>query len=115
MRHALSMFVAACLLCGVGCVFNSHREEVIGGDASRQPVTFESPQSLQQFTREVSGRYPSARRQGHDSFAIPFVIGASTTKVLSENAFYNSQVEKADVDANGALSDAEVEAYCKVK
>jgi hypothetical protein len=104
---------AAVALCG-GCLINSSNEKVVQPDAKRVAVDFESEQALATFQKAVAARYAGdggvVSRSG---FAIPFVIGASEKRVLSENAFYNAQVVKADADGDGRLSEAEARVYAQ--
>ena len=94
-----------------GCLINSSREKVLEPDAPRTTVNFESEEALASFQKEVATRYPEGSEQNSSFFGVPFVVGISTTKVLSENAFYNAQVRKADADGDGTISNAEARAY----
>lgn len=120
------MYQVAMLLCFVlllsGCVSKSHHEEVIGVDVPRKQVVFESEEARSRFVQEVANRYPAERRQSYaldakypNGSAVPHAIAASTTKVLSENAFYNSQVAKADANGDQTLTDGEVDIYVTVR
>ncbi len=99
-----------CLLCG-GCLISSSGEKIVQADAKRQAVEFASEAGMIDFTQAVEQRYPHKSHLGNSSFAVPFLIGISERKVLSENAFFNLQVDNADLNKDGILSDAEVNAY----
>src|SRR5687768_13613113 len=113
--HALGLIVvplAACALAGGGCLINSSNREVIEPDAKRMAVQFESEKAMAGFQKEVYHRYRAGGgEQGSGAFAVPFVMAVSETRVLSENAFYNRQVHKADVNGDGTISDAEARVY----
>lgn len=113
LRTLFVLLVAASL---PGCLIMSTNTEVVEPTAKRVAVEFESPEGLELFhTRVTRDTNAGKTNLGTDSFAIPFIIGASTTRVLSENAYYNQQVSKADINADGSLSDAEVRLYVGVK
>ena len=104
--------LAACAMAGGGCLINSASREVIEPDAPRTTVQFQSEKAMATFQKEVHGRYRAgAGEQGSGAFAVPFVMAVSETRVLSENAFYNTQVRKADVDGNGTITEAEARVY----
>jgi hypothetical protein len=63
------------------------------------------------FVNAVNSRYPGERDMGRSFFGIPFIIGASSHSVLSENAYFNAQVKRADLNDDGTISDAEARAY----
>src|SRR5436189_199191 len=50
---------------------------------------------------------------GTSGFAIPFVVADGEKRVLSENAYYNGEVAKADANGDGKISDAEARAYAQ--
>jgi len=77
-------------------------------------VDFESEEALSTFQRTVRQRYEAGGGVVEKSgFAIPFVIATGERRVLSENAFYNGEVAKADADGDGKISDAEARAYAQ--
>jgi hypothetical protein len=104
--------VAACVIAGGGCLINSASKKVVEPDAPRMSVEFQSETAMANFQKEVNNRYlAGGGEQGSGALAVPFVIAASETRVLSENAFYNTQVRKADVNGDGSISDAEARVY----
>ena len=104
--------LAICALAGGGCLINSSRTKVIEPDAPRMSVQFQSETAMAAFQKAAENRYRTGGgERGSGAFAIPFVIAASETRVLSENAFYNTQVRKADVDGDGSISEAEARVY----
>jgi hypothetical protein len=103
--------VVLCLGAG-GCLINSGSEKVVEPDAKRMKVEFESEEGLTMFQRTVRQRYERGGGVvGSSGFAIPFVIAAGEKKVLSENAFYNGEVAKAEANGDGKIGDAEARAY----
>ena len=106
---------AAVVACGgAGCLINSSNEKVVEPDAKRIAVDFESEQSLETFQKAANARYASGGGVvGKSGLAIPFVIAASERRVLSENAFYNAQVRKADTNGDGVVSNVEARVYAQ--
>lgn len=95
-----------------GCLINSSSETIVQPDAERCTVDFESDDALSIFQAKVQRRYEHGKGlKSTSSFAIPFVIHTKNRRVLSENAFYNLQVAKADVDGNGMITLAEARVY----
>ena len=95
-----------------GCLFMASSKKVVHGDAERQAVEFEDETALMTFQKKVEKRYHrGGGRLGTGSVTIPFIMAVSETKVLSENAFYNTQIAKADVNADGTITRAEARAY----
>lgn len=106
--------LGVCAVAGGGCLINSASKKVVEPDAPRMSVQFQSETAMAKFQREVENRYRAGGgEQGSGAFAVPFVIAASETRVLSENAFYNTQVRKADVNGDGSISDAEARVYAR--
>jgi hypothetical protein len=104
--------LAICAVAAGGCLINSSSEKVLEPDAPRTTVQFESEKAMAAFQKEVQGRYRSGGgERGSGAFAIPFVIAVAEKRVLSENAFYNTQVRNADVNGDGTISDAEARVY----
>ena len=104
--------LAICALAGGGCLINSSTEKVLEPDAPRTAIQFESEKAMAAFQKEAQHRYRSGGGdRGSGAIAIPFVMAVSERRVLSENAFYNTQVKKADVNGDGTISDAEARVY----
>lgn len=106
------MFCAVALLAltQTGCLINVGGTKVIDESAPRMAVEFESEQGMAAFVQHVRHRYPAEKSQGGGHFGIPFIIGVSETRVLSENAHYNAVVDKVDLNQDGTVSDAELRA-----
>lgn len=105
---------AAVSLASTGCLINSGTEKVVEPDAKRMKVEFESEEALMSFQKTVRQRYQAGGGVvSSTGFAIPFVIAAGEKQVLSENAFYNGEVAKADVNDDGVISDVEARAYAE--
>lgn len=106
-----ALVVALCY----GCLINSSKEKIIEPDAPRMTINFESETAMQMFQKKVSEHYEAGDGvQSRSDFGIPFVIGTSETKVLSENAFYNAQVKKTDVNGDGTITQAEARVYSEL-
>lgn len=104
--------LAACLLVlcfASGCLVNIAGTKVVEPSAERMPVDFESDEGMKAFVRQVAQRYPAERNAGGGYFGVPFLIGVSERRVLSENAHFNAAVRRADINGDGTLSDAELE------
>ena len=99
-----------------GCLIMAGGTKVVNPGATRQKVNFEFEEGQPIFRREFNRRYESgAATVGSDGFAIPFIIAADETKMLFENAFFNVQVDAADVNGDGLISDAEARVYANVQ
>jgi hypothetical protein len=95
-----------------GCLINHESEVVIDREAPRAAVNFENDEAMTLFQEEIARRKRRGDASlGKSGFAIPFIIATSEKRVLSENAFYNQQVEIADVNRDGWISLAEAKAY----
>ena len=98
--------------CAAGCLIISDDDKVVRRKEPRTVVRFESDAGMLRFVGHFnrhSGR--DERSLGEGSLMIPFIAAINQERVLAKNAYYNDQVEAADVDANGTLSDAEVNAF----
>ena len=94
-----------------GCLFNSKSDTIVEPDAPRQAVTFESDAGMHRFHDAVQRRYHSEKVESSSEFAIPFLLDVESRRITSENAYWNAQVKKADIDQNGIISDAESHTY----
>lgn len=111
MRKLMVVLFGACVLGQTpGCLINLHGTRVVDGDVPRESVSFASDEGLAAFMQGVARRYPNERDAGGGYFGIPFIIGVSEQRVLSENAHFNEAVRRADVNADRVLTDAEVRA-----
>lgn len=97
-----------------GCLVNSAKVEVVDPDAKRMAMEFESPEAMDTFFDQVRrSRNAGKATVASEGFGIPFVIGAKTTRVLSDNAFDNQQFETADLNGDGTLSDVEASRFAR--
>lgn len=107
----LPLLATASLLLG-GCLINAHGDRIIRRDDTRVDAFFESEEGLIDFQSTVRRRMTHGNRYlGRSEFFIPFIIEIDQDRILSRTAFYNDQVEFADLNGDGQLSDAEVTAY----
>ena len=96
--------VAACtflVICAAapGCASNYR---ILNPSVERTPMVFESPQAASVFEDELDERYDSGdadipQRQGR----------------LSRNAFFNQQIQVADSNNDGVITDIEAWRYAK--
>lgn len=111
-----TLAVAASCAFLTSCLFSNRSERVVEPDAARRTVQFQSDAGLEQFQRTVSRAYRKGDGVRSESeVAIPFVLHSESREMLSENAYFNEQVVKADMDGDGVLSDAECRAYASAK
>lgn len=95
-----------------GCLIMSDKDEIVGANEPRVPISFESDAGFVSFHDAVRRHDTSSNRDlGESTLAIPFILASDTDRRLSYNAYYNRQVQMADVDQDGVLSDLEVRAY----
>ena len=112
LRVGAAVAIALCL--GGGCLVNSGSEKVVESDAKRMKIDFESEEGLSKFQGTVRQRYETGGGVVSKSgFAIPFVVAVGEKRVLSENAYYNGEVAKADANGDGKISDAEARVYAQ--
>ena len=115
-RNLLFAAVFALATAASGCLASSQQTRVAEAGVRRAPVSFEDATSRRVFVRAVQTRYRSGdARLSRTSWGIPFVYGSSDTTVLSENAFFNRQVDRADTDSNGVISAQEAVQYAEAR
>jgi len=111
-RSRLGAILAAGLLFVPGCLFHSQHDKVVECDAIRTAVAFENDAAMQRFQHTVNARYAhGAAVQSESDFCIPFLIAVEERRVLSESAWWNTEVVRADADADGTISEAESVAH----
>lgn len=95
-----------------GHLFGSSSVTVIRPDAQRVGASFDSQGTATHFAELVEAHYArgGAVRARTES-VIPLFYGTEERRVLSENAFYNEQVELADQDRNGVITGVELRHY----
>ena len=113
MKNALAMLaLAAAALPLSGCLIMSDNERVVGANDTRQTVEFASEEGFVTFYNAVRRNNTRGNRDlGESSLAIPFLLASNTERRLSYNAYHNNQIQIADVNGDGLLSDLEVRAY----
>jgi len=94
----LSIAVLACALSSSGCAEN--RGLILNPNVPKNPVVYESPWGADTFEDEIRSRWKDGEA------VLPNKKG-----MLSLNAFFNREVELADLDGDGILSDQEVASY----
>ena len=111
-RIVQALIVAITSVMVPSCLFSSTSDTIVHPDAERRTTRFENDEALIAFQATVHRRYERGKGvKSSSSFAIPFVVHSESRQVLSENAFYNEQVTKADVDGDGAITLIEARAY----
>ena len=93
-----------------GCLINVGGTKVIDEGVSRRAIDFESEEGMAAFVRHVDFSYPAEKVHSSGYFGIPFIIGVSEKRVLSENSFFNRMVNKIDLNQDAQVSDAELRA-----
>jgi hypothetical protein len=95
-----------------GSLVKSTRTAVVDPSAQRIAVRFESAWAEQAFERSLAARRRRGDAvRGHSTSGLPLVWTSEERSVLSENAFYNEQARRADVDGNGLVDDDEARRY----
>jgi len=113
-RKTTFAFLATALLSG--CLATSNTTHVAEPHAARVAVAFDTDAAMNTFIEDVRSRYRRGDAElSKSSWGIPFIYGSSERTVLSENAYFNRQIARADLDANGLISDAEADAYVRVE
>lgn len=105
--------IAAALLSG--CLVSTSSTQVAEPEAERAAVAFESDRALAVFQDQVHALYADGDAElSKSSWGVPLLYGSSERTVLSENAHYNQQIARADVDADGVITEAEAATYAQV-
>ena len=76
-------------------------------------VLFESQEAAESFNRVASNDDIRKSLGSSASFGIPFLIGLSKETVPSQNAFYNDQIGRCDINGDGIISNQEAEAFAQ--
>jgi hypothetical protein len=93
-----AVVTSAVLVSTVGC--GGPELRVINPDVSRKPYVFESDAAETRFEEEVERRYDDGEA----------VVEADLSQ-YSQNAFYNQQLDEADTNIDGIISEAESARY----
>lgn len=110
--RSLCLFSATLSLAACYAVNASSAEKIVGKNESRTVVHFESDQAMSTFVHAVRHRYAHESNLGPSHFSIPFIINVNDAqRVLSRNAFYNRQVDIADLNGDGTISNTEAKIY----
>lgn len=104
---------APLLLAGCGIhLIEASGEKVVGQDEKRVTVDYESEQAMETFAEAVADRYPHDKNLGSSSFKIPFLVHVrDERRTLSRNAYFNDQVDVADLNSDDTISEAEARIY----
>ena len=95
-----------------GCLATSQTTHVAEPDTQRVSVRFESDDARRIFIGEVNGRYQRGDGElDRTSWGIPVLYASTESTVLSEGAFFNLQVERADVNQDRLISNSEALGY----
>jgi hypothetical protein len=85
---------------------------VLDPSAQRIAVRFESAWAEQAFEQALAERRRRGEAvRGRTTGGLPLVWTSEERSVLSENAFYNEQAKRVDVDGNGLIDDEEARSY----
>ncbi len=105
--------IIALLVCGNGCLLNHSQKRVIRENEQRIPVQFESLKSADSFNKVANNEEIRKSLGSSASFGVPFLIGLSRESVPSQNAFYNDQVTRCDINCDGFITDQEAISFSK--
>jgi len=94
-KPSLTLIIVALGWLACGCTSDLR---VLNPDVAPWPVIFESDQCRLDFVEEIRDRYDDG-----DAVLPP--------GQLSKHAYFNREVERADSDADGIISDAEANHY----
>ena len=109
---AYAVVTAAVALPLSGCLIMTDNEKIVDADVPRAKVDFESEEGLVTFHNALRRNDNKGNRDlGESTLVVPFIIASNTEKTLGYNAYYNKQIEIADINQDGTLSDLEVRAY----
>ena len=110
-----ALFVSL-FVCATGCLASSQRATVVDADAQRIAVSFETPEAQTVFVAAVNDRYRRGDGElDRTSWGIPLLYASNDTTMLSENAFFNRQVARADLDRNRVISELEAREYDRAR
>ena len=109
--RALRCLIIALTVCCTGCLVNHSQKRIIREHEERIPVRFESLGAAESFN-EIANSEDMRKTLGSSaSFGVPFLIGLSRESVPSQNAFYNDQVSRCDINGDGLISDQEAYSF----
>ncbi|HHH30594.1 MAG TPA: hypothetical protein ENK57_19940 [Polyangiaceae bacterium] len=94
----LALSITFALVCGCA----EDRGLILNPNVPRNPVVYESPWGAETFEDAIRSRWNDGEG------VLPGKKG-----MLSLNAFFNRELELADVDGDGILNDREVASYAK--
>ncbi len=95
-----------------GCLTLYSKTEVVRGEETRRPITFENQQAAETFNNAL--RNKSARLDGTD-VSIPFVTLYSKERQLSDSALFNECVIRCDTNQDGIITLVEAQIFAKLK
>ena len=96
-KPSVKLTIGLMLLAGIGC---AKEQRILNPDVDRDPVVFESDEGMSAFEEELESRYEDGQAD------IAQLQGR-----LSLNAFFNQQVQRADRNGDGIISDSEAQRY----
>ncbi len=109
--QTLRCLIIALTVCCSGCLLNHSQKRVIREHAERTPVQFESLNAAESFNKIANSEDLRKSLGSSASFGVPFLIGLSRESVPSQNAFYNDQVIRCDINSDGLISDQEAYSF----
>ena len=102
--------VSLCLL--PGCLTLYSKTEVVRGEESRRPISFENADAAEMFTNAM--RSKSQTLYGTD-ISIPFITLYSKERQLSDSAHFNECVMRCDSNQDGIITLAEAKIFAQLK
>lgn len=102
MRVLQTALLGLVLLGSVGCIGISRKVET--SEKDRLPIRFENAEASRLFYSEMNEPKPYMSDQSY-FLALPFAFGVEW--VLHETEWFNHQVRRSDIDADGLLTEQE--------
>lgn len=109
--RTLRYLIIALAMCCNGCLVNHTQKRVIRENEKRISVEFESLNAAESFNKIANSEDIRQSLGSSASFGVPFLIGLSRESVPSQNAFYNDQVIRCDINNDGLISDQEAYSF----
>ena len=115
LMRTLGCLIIALAVCCNGCLLNHTQKRVIRENEARFPVQFESQNAAESFHTIANSEDIRKSLGSSASFGVPFLIGLSRESVPSQNAFYNDQVIRCDINSDGFISDQEANSFSEAR
>lgn len=91
-----------------GCLLNYSNDVVLRQDEPLRGLSFESEYAMHVFDQSVRRAQKTDSRKSTSSFNVPFIVGLSGSKTLSETAVRNDMGTLFDINQDGHITEYEV-------